>query len=663
MNIFNRLKSTLSYFNYTGTEKTYTETSVANWKRGLDITMNKDKGVTLPMKDSSIVYTCVSKISSNLPQAVIKFYQGEDEINQNDPVVQLFNHPNPTTNQFMFLEHSTMFFALYGEVFWYMVPSQGQISGTRNLPAELVVLDPRKMQTIFDNNKLVGWTFDSKIALTLKEVLHIKFPNPYSNIRGMSPIDGIQADMDSDYLSGKYSKQFFVNGAAPSTVFTTHEDDESTSAQKKEFLKEWNALHRGVSNSHKAAVLNAGSDVKTIGLTQEQMAYVDSRNFSALRIMSAFSVPPPIAGDWSKANYSNASIAKQIFWHETLNVYIKRYENMINSFIVEPYDNSIRAKFDYTEVNELKKDSKEVAEIVKTYAALGVPVNVLAESYNLPFGNLEGLDVGYQNISLIEVGSDGFSEEESPEEAPKSLDNTLNKSIRSQFLRDRKKFEVLFIKELRKYWFNQRSRILNKLLGKKEDENLTAGMILNKIDIWKQESINLENRFGKIYTNIADSAGKQALKNIGQSSGTFFISESILLDRMKVLHGINNSTFKTIEKLVQHEVAAGANVNKIGDKIKDLYSHISKTRAAKIARTEVGATINGQQIATYKDKGVKKKRWQGGLRDSHSDVTGTTVGINEAFHVGDSDLMFPGDPSGSAKETINCTCSCSPVIE
>jgi len=132
---------------------------------------------------------------------------------------------------------------------------------------------------------------------------------------------------------------------------------------------------------------------------------------------------------------------------------------------------------------------------------------------------------------------------------------------------------------------------------------------------------------------------------------------------MKVLHVINNSTFKTIEKLVQHEVAAGTNVNKIGDKIKDLYSHISKTRAAKIARTEVGATINGQQIATYKDKGVKKKRWVGGNRDSHSDVTGTTVGINEAFHVGDSDLMFPGDPSGSAKETINCTCSISPVIE
>ena len=663
MNLFERIKMSLSFFNYTSAEKVFT---ADKWKRGLDLTINKDKGVTLPMKDSSVVYTCVSKIASNLPQAVLKFYRGEDEIPINDPIVTLFNRPNDMTNQAMFLEHSTMFFALYGEVFWYMPKSVGQLSGTTNLPAEIIVLNPKYMQDVQDDKgKLVGWTYNNNVAFDLDEILQIKFPNPYSYIRGMSPLDGIRADMDSDYLAGRYSKQFFINGAAPSTVFTTPEDDESSDQQKKEFLKQWNALHRGVSNSHKAAILNAGNDIKTIGLTQEEMAYVDARQYSALRIMSAFSVPPPIAGDFTNANYSNIAVAKQMFWNETLQVYMRRYTNMINSFIAEPYDNTIKAKFDLTEVVELQKDAKDVSEVVAKYAGIGVPVNVLAEVYHLPFGDIAGLDTGYQNISMVEVGSDPFTDEEPAKqieiEVVKSKD-VIDKSIRTGYLQQRSKNEKLFIKELKKYWFNQRSKILNKLLGKKDNVELEANAIMNRIDIWDQESINLETRFTKVYALIVKDAGEQALVNIGSDTG-FVVDQTIIDERIKILRGINNSTHKTIERIVKEGVEKGKSINVISKDIKNMYSHISKTRSMKIARTETGSAMNATQIKTYADKGVQKKRWVGGNRDSHSSITGTAIDINEAFQVGSSSLMYPGDPNGSAEETINCTCSLSPVID
>jgi len=662
MNLLKRLQMAVNFFNYTKSEKTFTGN---NWKRGLDLSANKDKGVTLPMKDSSIVYTCVTKIASNLPQAILKFYRGEDEIPFNDPIVRLFNKPNDMTNQAMFLENSTMFFALYGEVFWYLPKSAGQLSGSTNLPAEIIVLNPKHMQEVVENDQMKGWMYNNKIAFDLDEILQIKFPNPYSFIRGMSPIDGIQADMDSDYLAGKYSKQFFVNGAAPSTVFTTPDDDESSDEQKKEFLKQWNALHRGVSNSHKAAILNAGNDIKTIGLTQEEMHYVDSRQYSALRIMSAFSVPPPIAGDFTNANYSNISVAKQMFWNETLQVYMRRYANMINSFIVEPYDNTIKAKFDLTEVVELQKDAKDVSEVVAKYAGIGVPVNVLAEVYHLPFGDIQGLDVGYQNISMIEVGSDGYTDEEPAKqieiETIKS-NKSIDKSVRTSFLQQRAKDEKIFIKELKKYWFNQRSKILNKLLGKKEDVTLETAAIMQRINIWDQEDKNLVTRFTPVYTMILEGAGEQALVNIGSKEG-FIVDQTIINQRISILKGINNSTYKTVERIVKEGVEKGKSVNGIAKDIKGLYSHISKSRSMKIARTETGSSMNSQQLKTYNDKGVAKKRWVGGNRDSHSSITGTTVGMNESFIVGSEFLMYPGDPNGSAEETINCTCSISPVIE
>lgn len=63
-------------------------------------------------------------------------------------------------------------------------------------------------------------------------------------------------------------------------------------------------------------------------------------------------------------------------------------------------------------------------------------------------------------------------------------------------------------------------------------------------------------------------------------------------------------------------------------------------------------TLNGQTISrvwrTAQDKNV---------RDTHADMEGQTVGLEEPFVTGGGEqLMYPGDPSGSAAETIGCRC-------
>ena len=45
------------------------------------------------------------------------------------------------------------------------------------------------------------------------------------------------------------------------------------------------------------------------------------------------------------------------------------------------------------------------------------------------------------------------------------------------------------------------------------------------------------------------------------------------------------------------------------------------------------------------------------VRHTHRQANGQTVRTNETFTVGDSELAFPGDPNGEAKEVINCRCS------
>lgn len=86
------------------------------------------------------------------------------------------------------------------------------------------------------------------------------------------------------------------------------------------------------------------------------------------------------------------------------------------------------------------------------------------------------------------------------------------------------------------------------------------------------------------------------------------------------------------------------------------------SNAKRIARTEghriqQTAARDAQQTAKKRGADVVKQ-WDASLdkrtRDSHARVDGEIREIDEEFSNG---LMFPGDPSGSAAEVINCRCT------
>lgn len=91
---------------------------------------------------------------------------------------------------------------------------------------------------------------------------------------------------------------------------------------------------------------------------------------------------------------------------------------------------------------------------------------------------------------------------------------------------------------------------------------------------------------------------------------------------------------------------------------------IDDYRAMRIARTEVvGASNEGSYIGANAT-GIKTvKKWiataDANTRDDHAAMNGQQVPHEEPFSVGGESLMYPGDPSGSAAQVINCRCACS----
>ena len=86
-----------------------------------------------------------------------------------------------------------------------------------------------------------------------------------------------------------------------------------------------------------------------------------------------------------------------------------------------------------------------------------------------------------------------------------------------------------------------------------------------------------------------------------------------------------------------------------------------QTRSERIARTETAGAYNAGALDAGRVEEAGVKVWiatsDDRTRDDHLDTSGQCVPTAEPFDVGGDELQMPADPSGPARQTINCRCT------
>lgn len=129
------------------------------------------------------------------------------------------------------------------------------------------------------------------------------------------------------------------------------------------------------------------------------------------------------------------------------------------------------------------------------------------------------------------------------------------------------------------------------------------------------------------------------------------------------LKNVGTIVWEEIREQLVEGVQAGDSIPELAARVEQA-AGFSATRAVKTARTEVAAASNGGSITQARALGLDMdKRWEatsptdGRTRLTHLEAHHQTVPLSAPFIVGDSELDFPGDPTGEAKEVIQCRCA------
>ena len=135
--------------------------------------------------------------------------------------------------------------------------------------------------------------------------------------------------------------------------------------------------------------------------------------------------------------------------------------------------------------------------------------------------------------------------------------------------------------------------------------------------------------------------------------------------------GIAKTTRDEINEAILEGVAENESVQEIQARVRGRLRQMAdsragvQSRARRIASTTTTTAFEQGQRISMEKAGMAGKRWLSQrdthVRPAHLSVDGQARKLGKPFDVMGEKLQFPGDPSGSARNVVNCRCTSMPI--
>lgn len=281
----------------------------------------------LGMDRNALVGACITEKASSLPQSTLRVYpdsQGQGEPLEEHPLRRLLADPNPVTNEFEFHELQMVYKDLAGACWTLIERARDGVT-----PARIWPIRPDKLRVLPVPGPRAPWDYtwlyvpdltkpDLVVPVAQEDMIRVRYPNPLDPYFGWPPLRPAARAISLDNATTEYVDTLLRNAAVPGVVVTSQQivDEEIADRLGVKWRMKFGGPRRG-----EPAFLQAGMDVKVLGLNLEQLQFGDLSASSESRICMALGVPPILIGarvGLDRSTFANYGEARVSFWEETM---------------------------------------------------------------------------------------------------------------------------------------------------------------------------------------------------------------------------------------------------------------------------------------------------------------------------------------------------------
>lgn len=242
--------------------------------------------------------------------------------------VLLNRRPNDDVTAFTYREYLLACALLRGN---------GYAEIVRNGPGEAVALYPLSPDSVHPKRDDSGRVYyehhnddGTTTPLAARDVFHLRGPTK-DGLSGWAIIALARESWALGLAGEQFASGFFGNGGIPGTVIqqTDNTIDMDQDAARN-LLESFDRRHKGPTKAGKTALLEAGFEIKTIGIPQKDAQFIESRKFQVSEVARWFRLPPHKIGDMEAATFSNIEQQSIDFVTDAILPWVTRLEQEAN---------------------------------------------------------------------------------------------------------------------------------------------------------------------------------------------------------------------------------------------------------------------------------------------------------------------------------------------
>ncbi len=201
-----------------------------------------------------------------------------------------------------FLEATIGWLKLAGESFW-LLGDDWMVNRLAKTRSPMIVARPDRMRPIFDSltRALAAWMFTDangrQWPLAKEQVIHLKFWNPYDDLRGAPEYAAAKVAAEGDYASANFQRNLAARNGDRGQTFTA-KNGIPTDEQREQITASLRARQAAARRGDwKDIFLPADIGVEEPKIMSPDAAFVSARLNNRHEIAIAFGVPPSMFGE------------------------------------------------------------------------------------------------------------------------------------------------------------------------------------------------------------------------------------------------------------------------------------------------------------------------------------------------------------------------------